>query len=318
LYVRSVTVLLNPASGRGQGARRRTELEKLLAQEVSCLSASNAPPVRWRIVETTAPGSASELAAQAAAEGADVVAVAGGDGTLGEAVNGLVGTEARLGLLPLGTGNDFARSLGIGTDLARAVHTLFHGAPRAVDLGRAHDRWFINVAGCGFDAVVAERINRGFRYLRGTAAYLAAVFQTLLTFRPAAMRLTVDGETQEMRAMLCAVANAQSYGGGMRVAPGAVLDDGLFDLCILGDAGKIEFLRAFPRVFRGTHVAHPKVTMMRARCVIIESDPPLPVLADGELLGVTPVEFAIAPRAIQVMTPIKGTTAKKLPLIGRD
>jgi diacylglycerol kinase (ATP) len=209
----------------------------------------------------------------------------------------------RLGLIPLGTGNDFARHIGLGTDLALAVRTLVSGTPKPVDLGRAGERWFINVAGCGFDAVVAERVNRGFRSLHGTAAYVAAVCQSLLTFRPAAMRLILDGEIRQTRAMLCTVANSSSYGGGMRVAPDAQIDDGLFDLCLVGDTGRWEFLRTFPRVFKGTHITHPKVTMLRARHICIESDPPLPILIDGEVIGSTPVEFTLVPRAIEILAP---------------
>ena len=125
----------------------------------------------------------------------------------------------------------------------------------------------------------------GFRHLRGTAAYVAAVYQSLMRFRAARMRVTVDGEARELRGMLCCIANSQSYGGGMRVAPEARIDDGLFDLCLLADATKWEFLCAFPRVFRGTHTTHPKVTMLRGRVIEVESDPPLPVLIDGEVTG---------------------------------
>jgi diacylglycerol kinase (ATP) len=302
--VRQVAVVLNPAAGRGQGARQRAELERRLTDVAEYLSHfDDVPPAQWRILETTAPGRGSVLAADAAAQGADVVAAAGGDGTCGEVVNGLVGTGARFGILPLGTGNDFARCLGLGTDLERAVETLFCGASKPVDLGCVQGRWFLNIAGCGFDAVVAERVNRGFRALRGTAAYLAAVYQSLRDFRPAAMRLTLDGETRELRAMLCAICNATHYGGGMRIAPGARLDDGQFDICLLSEAGKMEFLAAFPRVFRGTHVTHPKVTMLRARQVVVESDPPMPILVDGDVIGTTPAEFTIAPRALEVMAP---------------
>jgi len=294
--IRRITIILNPAAGRGQGARCRAELEHLLRMESESLS------VEWGILETPAPGTGTALAARAAALGADLVVAAGGDGTYGEVVNGLVGTGAKLGILPLGTGNDFSRCLGLGTDLKQAVATLFQGMPRWIDLGRVQDRWFINIAGCGFDAVVAERINRGFRYLHGTAAYVAAVYQCLLSFRPAMMRLTLDGETREVRAMLCAIANASSYGGGIQIAPDARIDDGWFDVCLIGEVGKWEFVRVFPRAFKGAHVGHPKVTMLRARHVVIESNPPLPVLADGDISGTTPVEFTLVPHAIEVMT----------------
>lgn len=308
--IRRVTVILNPVAGRGQGAKRQPALERLLEESVRRAAVRQGVSEReftWRICRTAAPEEAVSLARRAAEEGAQVVAAAGGDGTCGDVVNGLAGTTAHLGILPLGTGNDFARTLGFGTDLARAVDALFSGSPRPLDLGLANGRRFLNIAGCGFDAVVAERINRGIRFLRGTPAYLAAVLQTLAAYHPVPLRLTLDGVTHEAPAMLCCVANAQSYGGGMRIAPDARFDDGLFDICLLKAAGRIEFLRAFPRVFQGTHVTHPKVQMFRARRVCIESDPPLPVLVDGEVIGRTPLDAQILPYALTV----QGETAPR-------
>lgn len=303
-----LVVVLNPTSGRGRGARYRPQLQAALESVAQLQSVNNSTSTQWRIVETTGADSAEQLAKAAVAEGADVVVAAGGDGTCGAVVNGLMGSRARLGILPFGTGNDLARFLGIvpaqnSKHLELAVQHILFGTPRPVDVGRVNGRWFINVAGCGFDAVVADRINRGFRYLHGTPAYIAATLQSLVSFKAAHLRLTLDGETHELRAMLCAVANAQGYGGGMRVAPNAVMDDGLFDLCVIGDVSRLEFLRAFPRVFKGTHTTHPQVSMFRARHVVLESDPPLPVLVDGEIIGTTPAEFALSPRALEVMVP---------------
>jgi diacylglycerol kinase (ATP) len=294
---RSVVVILNPAAGRGQGARRKAELELALDQ------ASEDQTGDWRIVETSAPGQGSKLAAAAAAGGATIVAAAGGDGTYGEVLNGIIGTGAKLGIIPLGTGNDFSRNLGIGTDIELAVQTILHGIAKPVDVGTVNGRRFINVAGCGFDAVVADRVNRGFRHLHGSAAYVAAILQCLLQFKPAMFHIVADDRAIDTQAMLCTIANSRSYGGGMLIAPDARIDDGLFDLCILAKAGRIEFLRAFPRVFKGTHTTHPKVTMLQARTVLIESDPPMPVLVDGEVIGKTPAKFTIEPSAIQVMAP---------------
>jgi diacylglycerol kinase (ATP) len=297
----TIVIVLNPAAGRGRGARERAALEALLAQ----VSRKYPDPPDWRIVETTGAGSGEQLAAQAARMGAQIVAAAGGDGTLGAVANGLIGTGAVLAALPMGTGNDFARHIGLGTDLRRAVETLFDGVPRWVDVGREHGgRRFINIAGGGFDAVVADRVNRGYRLLRGTAAYLAAVFETLMRFRPVPMRMTIDGEVRQLRGMLCAIANSRSYGGGMKVTPDARIDDGLFDICAIGPVGRLEFMFAFPRVFQGTHITHPKVTILRGRQVRLETDPPLPVLLDGEVCGLTPVEFTIEPGALPVLMPV--------------
>lgn len=299
-----ITIILNPKAGRGRGTQLRAELERLLT------AAAPSSPAVWKIVETRAKGHASELARQAVGAGAAIIAAAGGDGTLNEVVNGLMAEPAEsrqkvmLGLLPLGTGNDFARCIGLGTDIKRSVETLFQGRPQFVDVGQAHGRWFVNIAGCGFDAIVAERANRGFPFLRGTSAYLAAIAHSLLHLKSAELTLTLDGETRHVRALMCSVANATSYGGGMMVTPDARIDDGLFDICLLAEAGRLEFVRAFPRVFKGTHITHSKVTMLRARTVHIESHPPLPLLIDGEVTGTTPVTFTLSPRALQVMTPV--------------
>lgn len=292
-------VILNPKAGRCRARHQRTALRNLLdhaARQVGC---------RWQMVETSCPGEATLIARQAANEGTPVVVAAGGDGTLGEVANGLVGTSTRLGILPLGTGNDFARGVGIGEGLAVAIDNLFTSKPHGVDLGRAGDRYFINVAGCGFDAAVAQRVNRGFRFLHGTAAYVAAVYQTLMTFKPTQMRITVDGEQITERALLCTVANNQSYGGGMRIAPLAQVDDGWLDVCIVKAVSKIEFVRIFPRVFTGTHITHPRFMMLKAKRVWVESQPPVPVLVDGDVPGSTPVEFTVHPSAIQVILPAK-------------
>ena len=223
--------------------------------------------------------------------------------SLAEDPNGLIGSTATLALIPLGTGNDFSRTVGLYGSLGRAVDTLFNGVTKRIDVGRVGDRFFLNVAGCGFDAIVAERANRGPRWLTGTAAYLYAVLQTLPRFRAADFRVTIDGELRCARAMLCSVANARTYGGGMRIAPDARLDDGLFDLCLLAEASTLEFLRAFPRVFKGAHAGHPKITMLQGRRVRIETTPPLPLLIDGEVTGTTPAEFTLLPAAIEFLFP---------------
>ncbi len=294
-----IVVILNPRAGRYRAMRHQQTLRELMEQ------ASRVTGLTWRIVETKRPGDATVLAQQAVQEGASIVVAAGGDGTAGEVANGIVGTSARLGILPLGTGNDFARCAGISENLPVAIDTLFTGKPRRVDLGQVNGRYFLNVAGCGFDGEVARRVNQGYRLLQGTAAYVAAVCQTIFTFQPVQMRITADGETTIRRALLCTVANSQSYGGGMRIAPFAQIDDGLLDVCVVQAVSKIEFMRVFPRVFSGTHITHPLFLMQTAREVTVESDPPVPVLVDGDVMGTTPAHFRVYPCAIEVILPAK-------------
>ncbi|MBX7134937.1 MAG: diacylglycerol kinase family lipid kinase [Fimbriimonadaceae bacterium] len=308
-----IVAISNPLSGRGGGHPGRKRLYVALERAVELSGPNSTYEVRFTEAPGTAaytgqfnPGSGAALARQAALEGADLIVAAGGDGTIGEVANGLVGTSATLGVLPMGTGNDFARTIGIGTDLERAAQTLIHGQSQTIDLGKL-DRggYFINVAGCGFDAEVATRVNHGFRYLRGTTAYIAAVLQTLKAFRPTRVTIDHGGEIREELVMLCAIANARTYGGGMRIAPHAELDDGLFDVVLVGDVSRAEFLRAFPRVFKGSHLSHPKVQHFRCSRIGVTSERKLAVLADGEEVGSTPVSFQIVPRALKVMMPLR-------------
>ena len=296
-----LAVIFNPSAGRGRVSRAALH-EKI---------ARYAGAVPFEIIETKSPSEARALARVAISHGADIVAAAGGDGTLGEVLNAVYGTRAKLGVLPLGTGNDFARTLGLGRDLDGAIQALFGGRSRTVDIGRAiygeQSRLFLNIAGCGFDSLVARRINAGrahpiWKHIGGVAAYLAAATLELQRLRPARLRLKLDGELLDTRALLCAVANARSYGGGMQVAPDARLDDGLFDICVIQDATKMEFVRAFPGVFRGAHVHHPRVIMRRARRVEIWCDRAWPVLVDGELVGTPPIAFEVVPGAVEIMS----------------
>lgn len=294
-----IVVILNPKAGRRYASRQQEALQHLLQQ------ASRQTGCTWQIVPTTRPGEAISLARQAALQGTPIVVAAGGDGTCGEVVNGLMGTDSQLGILPLGTGNDFARCAGISENLAVAVETLVTGKARPIDVGWVAGRWFINVAGCGFDAAVAQRVNRGYPILHGTGAYVAAVYQTLLTFKPVQMHITVDDEEIDVRAMLCSVANSQSYGGGMRIAPLAQIDDGLLDVCIVKAVSKIEFIRTFPSVFRGTHITHSSFWMLKAKRVKVISQPPVPLLIDGDVEGSTPTEFRVVTKGIRVILPAK-------------
>ena len=298
-----LAVIFNPAAGRGRISR--ADLQTQLARHANGRA--------FEIYPTCATENAATLAKRALQNGAQIIAAAGGDGTLGEVLNAVHGSGAKLGVLPLGTGNDFARTLGIGTDLELASATLFGQNCRVIDAGRAifagESRLFLNVAGCGFDAKVARRINAGrthffWRHWKGVAAYLAATALELKQLRAARLRLDLDGEIVDTRALLCAVANARSYGGGMKVAPAASLDDGSLDICLIKEASRIEFARAFPSVFRGEHVGHPRVEMFRARRVGVWCDRPWPVLVDGEVCGVTPLTLEIVPRAVEMMAPL--------------
>jgi diacylglycerol kinase (ATP) len=233
--------------------------------------------------------------------------VVGGDGMVRAGVNLVAGGTVPLGIVPAGTGNDVARALGLPADPVAAARALaeavLEGRTRAVDAacvcGPDGDSWFAGVLGAGFDAVVNERAN-GWRWVRGRSRYTLAVARELPVFRPRDYTLTLDGAPWRTRAMLVAVANGPSYGGGMRVAPAASMGDGLLDVLVVGPLSRREFVRVFPRVFRGTHVEHPAVTIRRAVRVDIAAEG-IVAYADGERVGRLPLRCEVVPGVLSLL-----------------
>jgi diacylglycerol kinase (ATP) len=294
-----VVVVANPASGRGKAERLIPAVREALRE----LGSGS----ELRISD--GPEDAPRLAAQACTDGADVVAAMGGDGMVGMVATALIGKDAALGVVPTGTGNDFARLLGIDRRHPVAAVRGLRG-PRIIDVDAVHlslgdgsKRSFVNVAGAGFDSEVNETANRMRTRIQGTVKYVAAVFKTLRRFSPATFEVSIDGDRSSLSGMLIAVGNGRSYGGGMHVCPSAVITDGILEVCVVGGMSKGEFVRAFPRVFRGTHVTHPKVTMLRGAKIEISADRHFDVYADGEPAGPLPAMFEVAPHALKVAVP---------------
>lgn len=292
--VAPVVVVANPTAGRGKAGKRIGAVDSILRE----LRVDH---------EVRVTGSADEtetVCRDAANEGAEIVAVIGGDGTVSCAANGLLGTGAALAVLPAGTGDDFASVIGAGSFPA-AVRLLANPRTVALDVVRVRagevDRCFLNIAGAGFDSEVTEAANGMTTRLGGTGTYVVALVKTLSRFTPARYDLTIDGEPITVEAMLVVVGSGRSYGGGMKVLPDASLVDGVLDVCIVAALSKGAFLRAFPKVFAGRHTTHPKVRMLRATSVTIDANRGVQVFADGERVGPLPARFDIMPRALPVV-----------------
>ena len=205
-----------------------------------------------------------------------------------------------MALIPAGTGNDFARALGLKIkEPLKVLEHAFTKKPRAVDLGRVNNRYFADILSTGFDSVVNERAN-ALTLIKGRMKYNIAIALVLSTFRPKHYSFRVDAVDFTSRAMLIAVSNGSSYGGGMKVTPDAQIDDGLFDIMILGPVSKIEFLKVFPKVFSGAHIKHPAVKILRGRTVEIDSD--AVAYADGERIGPLPITASVIPQALLTWT----------------
>lgn len=269
-------------------------------------------PEMWRALEregvesaaTAGPGDATRIAREAVQAGFDRVIAVGGDGTAMETAAGLAGqAHTALGIMPTGAGCDFARSAGVPSDPLKAAEFALVADAVATDLATLGDEIFLNVAGVGFDAEVAteDQRNRERFTSTGTIPYLRALFAVLRTYRPRPMHITLDGVQIDRKCLLVAVANAQYYGGGMRIAPTAQLADGYLDVLIAGDVSVIETLLLVPRIYSGGHILHPKVQLLRCRTVEIESEQETAVHRDGELSGHTPARFAVLPGAVQIV-----------------
>jgi diacylglycerol kinase (ATP) len=273
-------VILNPAAGRGAAARVRGVVERELARAGAAFT----------VATTTRRGHAAELAEAAAREGWQAVVAVGGDGTVHEVVNGLMraadgGSSTPLGIVGVGSGNDFAKLAGVPHDAAAAVRRMTSAEPRAVDVGRVGAEWFSNGVGIGLDARVAIQVDRRRRF-RGLAMYLHALAGVLRVFRPPRMTVELDGRRVADGPMtLVTVGNGGRHGGGFWICPDARIDDGVLDVCTCHALGTLGILRFLPRVMRGTHTGASCVRMLRGTRVRVTSPDPLPVHADGEIIA---------------------------------
>lgn len=298
-----MVLLANPTAGGGRGGRLVGLVAALLRAQgtgVEVVSGRDTDDAFDLLRAAVEPG---------VDQGADAVVALGGDGLVNLAVQVVAETEIALGIVAAGTGNDVARALGLPLgDPVAAVDVILKaigsGQVRRVDAGRAAGRWFAGVLSSGFDSMVNERANR-MRWPRGPARYNVAIAAELRTFRPVPYLLELDGVRWETEAMLVAVGNGSSYGGGMRICPGADLADGLFDVSVLGTIGTAEFVRMFPSVYSGRHVEHPALTVRRAREVSLVARG-VTAYADGERISALPVTCEVVPGALNVLAPVIG------------
>ena len=282
-------LLLNPASSRGRGAAR---LAGALRQE------------QVDVIETTSPVDMTRHARRAADDGHDRVIVAGGDGAVHYAIQGLAGSGCALGLVPIGSGNDFARALQISPEPVAALRHAVRGSARKIDLGRIGKQVFAGVVGLGIDGDVCRLVDRQPSWVPGPLGYGYAALHSLVRFHPPSLIVEYDGGSYSGPVLLAGLANSPVFGGGMRIAPTAALDDGWLDLVIVEPVPFFELLRVFPRVYRGRHLSHPAVHCARVRKASFLTDHPRTFYADGEPViesGSTPTDVEIWPGALGVI-----------------
>jgi diacylglycerol kinase (ATP) len=297
-------LIFNPTAGP------RGELRRDLERVVGYLSERG-----WHVTirATRKPGDATELARAAVAARCKAVLVAGGDGTIHEAVNGLVGSDTAMGVLPVGTGNVWAKEIGLPTlgltqpdRLLTAARMLVDGEVRWVDVGRVGDRFFINCAGVGIDSTVAAQVEprtRTAKQLGGILTYLVAGFSIARDFSGVRSTIVVDDRTIRTMILLVVVSNIQLYGGVVKMTPEARLDDGLLDVRIFKGMGLAWIFRHVAGVFTRRHLRNPMVSHYQGQRVTIYTAEPFPVQLDGEPVGTTPISLEVVPRSLRVLVP---------------
>ena len=301
-----VAFLVNPASANGRTGRRWPEIFGRAARA----------GLSGKAFVSERPGHIADLAELACREGAETVVAVGGDGTVHEAVGGLmrVAPEQRsvLATIPRGTGRDFARSSRLPTDLDAALRVVAHGATRTVDVGRASytawdgthaDGYFANFAGAGVSGAIAARANSSSKALGGRASFMWATTVVFLGWENVEYQVEVDGTRRAGRMLEVIAAVGDSIAGGMRLAPGADQGDGLLDVVVFGDVTKLDFVRTLPKIYRGTYLPHPRAERIQGRHVTVESASPVPITLDGEHPGTTPARFEIVPQALRLRVP---------------
>ena len=280
---------INPTSGRGR-AQRQAKLagEYFRSRDID---------VR-EIEGTSLQDFRKKLLICLDSEEVSGVIALGGDGFIHEIIQHLVSRDIPLGVIPCGTGNDFARSIGVfDLPFSRQLELIEKHDATHIDLGRVQDQWFAAILSSGFDALVNDRAN-SMRWPRGRMRYNIAMIEKLIALRPHSYRIRVDERYLEVQATLVTVANGSSYGGGMKVCPDASITDGLFDVMVLGRVSRIELLKVFPKVYRGGHVGHPAVTFYR--CNEIEIDGSGSSFADGEPIAQLPLRAKCVSAALKV------------------
>lgn len=289
---REIALLTNPSAGRGAGSRTAALALPRLREAgfwVRELEGHDGP-------ETLG------LAREAVAAGVEALVAVGGDGMVHMAVQALAGTGVNLGIIPSGTGNDVARCLGIPRhDPQAAADVVVASRVRSVDLAKAGPSYFVTVLVAGFGSLVNERANR-MRWPRGQMRYNVATLAELRVFEPLPYHLELDGDVRRLDAMLVAVGNGPSFGGGLRIAHGADLEDGMLDVVIIKPMSKPDLVRTYPRLYTGGHTKHPQYEHHRVRSVTVAA-PGVVAYADGERLGALPLTVTVVPGALRVLAP---------------
>ncbi|HTS71642.1 MAG TPA: diacylglycerol kinase family protein [Terriglobia bacterium] len=286
-------ILFNPSARRGKARRLLQRALEVFRQRGAA----------FEVRESQSAEHLVKLARAAGEEKPDLVVSAGGDGTHHYVINGILGSEAPLGLLPMGTGNDLPQGVGLPLDVSAAAAAMVDGRLREIDLARVGKVVYACIGGVGFDSIVTRYANEHAQWLSGRLAYTWSLLRCLSEYRPHPLGIVADGEVYLEQILFSVVGNNVSYGGGIRLAPRARLDDGLLDVCIVPYLHRLELLRWIPRAYHGEHLNHPRIKYFQARRITLDSSSRLELFGDGEFIQELPATIEVEPHALRVVVP---------------
>jgi diacylglycerol kinase (ATP) len=288
-----IKLIINPVAGR-ISADKTEEIIEFFQRNHAQVSFES----------TGKPHDATSISERAAREGFDTIVAVGGDGTVNEVLNGMAGADIPLGIIPLGSSNDFAQGLHIPIDTREACKCIMASNTKKIDIGKINNRYFINIAGVGLDANVSEAANAVSTRAKGMAPYFLALLKVLIRSNPRDYSLTLDGKTKRVKAWLISIGNGSQYGGGMRILPTADTADGYFDICVIKDIDKWRIFYYLPLLIKGKHLSLANVAVYRAKEIEVKG---LGCLghADGEVLKGDVFKFELLPQALSLIVPTR-------------
>ena len=289
-------VISNPASCGEKDRKAIPDIQRELREN----------GIRCSFFMSQYPGYAEELSRRAKQDGFQMVVACGGDGTIHEVVNGIIGTDIILGIIPMGRGRDLAENFGIDRNITSAIRNISRGSSRYIDVvGVNGDRYYLGVGGVGFDSEVNKWVNQGLQFIKGRFVYTIASLMKIPGFKFKSVRVEFDNGSIDGEILLVAFGNTRSYGGGMYITPNAEMDDGLLDICLIEKLSKLKLLYMFHKVFKGTHLQVAGVKSYRSKCIAVSSHTSLDLYGDGEFICKTPFTLEVIPKAIRVVVPLE-------------
>ena len=287
-----IKLILNPVAGRGKAKKAIPAIKKIFRNR----------EVDFDMDVTQYAGEATKLSREASRKNFEIIVAAGGDGTVNEVASGMMDSRSVLGVIPLGLGNDFAKAIGIPSKLEEACLVLFNGVVKEIDVGRVNDGYFFNCLGIGFDAWVSQETRKIRWPFLSRWVYLYAVIKMLFRYKAPLVKIELADKTLDKKAISVAIGNGKRHGGVFLLTPEAELDDGLLDVCIIDDAGRLKLLMQIPKLLKGTHKDSPYVTTFRTKKLTISSSDLLLAHADGQILESRNYHIEILPKRLKVIT----------------